>query len=63
LLTDETLAVKTGRVTKKKAPAAPKIKPEPSAEEDEDDLLMDNAGADDGAAVGGETAEDVDEFM
>ncbi|KAI4681307.1 uncharacterized protein J4E84_007543 [Alternaria hordeiaustralica] len=28
-------AVKTGRVTKKKAPAAPKIKPEPMLEEDE----------------------------
>ncbi|KAI4613364.1 uncharacterized protein J4E87_010011 [Alternaria ethzedia] len=28
-------AVKTGRVTKKKAPAAPKIKPEPVFEEDE----------------------------
>jgi len=28
-------AVKTGRVTKKKAPAAPKIKPEPVFEEEE----------------------------
>ena len=28
-------AVKTGRVTKKKAPAAPKIKPEPVFEDEE----------------------------
>ena len=31
-------AVKTGRVTKKKAPAAPKIKPEPVFEEEEEGI-------------------------
>jgi hypothetical protein len=63
LLTDETLAVKSGRVTKKKAPAGPKIKPEPLAE-DEDDMLMNDAGADGGDAVGGgEAGDDLDKFM
>ena len=32
------IAVKTGRVTKKKAPAAPKIKPEPLLEEEEEGM-------------------------
>jgi hypothetical protein len=63
-LTGDFLAVKTGRVTKAKAAAKPKIKAEPLAEEGDEDMLMDNFGADLGAAgVGGEAGDEFGDFM
>jgi hypothetical protein len=66
LLTDETLAVKSGRITKKKAPAGPKIKSGATIDEEaeEDSMLLDGPEADVGAAVGGGDArDDLDDFI
>jgi hypothetical protein len=58
-LLTECTAVKTGRVTKKKAPAAPKIKPEPVNEEDDLlDYIVEEETVDSDEAVG-----ETDEFI